>query len=162
MNSLIQIENIFIKEKTKEVYFRIAGPLLLGALICSIIWTRKCYLSITNDDKYLYYKKFSRYFRIGSFLSSISLFLILTKNLRQCGEILFWITVLSFIIGNVSLYVSGMYIIDEKKFSNLSPNALYILKPSLESSSNWVKFAAILGSLLLLYKIGEWIFLKIW
>ena len=159
---MLPIENLFIKRGTLNLVFKITGPLLISGLVCGAIWTKKYYLAITNDDKYLYYKKFSKYYRIGSSFSAIAFTAIWTDYLKSAQNCVQIFLILIFFIGGLLQLFSGIYILDEKKFSNISPNALYIVKPLLKNSWLWVKFAVILGSLLLLYKMGEWIFLKIW
>lgn len=159
---MLHIEDIFVKQEMLDIIFKYGGPILVCAGIASLIFTKKYYFSITNDGTYKYYKNFKRFFHVGALSYIGSLVVVLTDNLSCNGEYFLWTMTAVFVIGCYILYYSLMYLLDEKKFPNISPNALYIVKPLLKNSWLWVKFAAILGSLLLLYKIGEWIFLKIW
>jgi hypothetical protein len=159
---MLHLEDIFVKQETLNIIFKCGGPVLVCAGIASLIFTKRYYFSITNDSTYKYYKNFKQFFHVGALTYIASLVVVLTDNLSCNGECFLWIMTMAFIVGSCLLYYSLMYLLDENKFPNISPNALYIVKPLLKNSWLWVKFAVILGSLLLLYKIGEWIFLKIW
>jgi len=124
---MVPIEDIFIKRETLNCFFKFAGPLLISGLVCGAIWTKKYYLSITNDHEYLYYKKFSKYYRIGSGFSAIAFTAIWTDYLKYAPNYVQILLIIIFFIGGFLQLYSGTYIIDEKSSQIFLPMRCILL-----------------------------------
>lgn len=150
---MIRIKDIFVTEDTKAKIVKYGGPLLIAALIYSIIEAKKIYISLTNDKDLIYYKRFSKALRTGAFCFGIAIAAVCTNNFERWGDSIFWILTICFVLGGCFIYYSFMYVLDEKKIPSLPPNVQYIIKPNLKDAGYWMLFAVGLGILLCFYKL---------
>lgn len=154
---MIKIDDLFVAENLKERFLKYSGPLFIAILIYSIVKTKKLYVSLTNDQDLMYYKRFSEVLRVGACCFGIAIAAIWTNNLEYWGDSAFWIFTTCFALGGGLIYYALIYVVDEKKFSNLPSHVQYIIKPNLKEAAYWMFFALGLGLLFCLYKLCVYI-----